>query len=146
MELRACPNCGAPLPAGAPDAVESCRFCGVEGRTRAPAAPDAKLAAAQEPPYHPTDKTIEQLCRRYVDNVRAYTHKAKVGDVDPDERLMRAVEDKMDIPDSRRAEFRGVLMEFVDALSVQGKPFDHQSNPRLGLALEKVLRDGNDAL
>jgi len=145
VELRACPNCGAPLPAGVPRAVESCRFCGVEGHTRAAAAPDAKPASAREPPYRPTDKTIEELCRRYVDNVRAYTRKAKVGAMDPDERLMRAVEGKMDIQDARRDEFRGVLMDFVDALSVQGKPFDHRSNARVGVALEKLLKDRNDA-
>ena len=125
--------------------MESCRFCGVEGRSRAAGAPATKPASALESPYRPTDKTIDDLCRRYIDNVRAYTRKEKVRDQEPDELLMRAVEGKIDIQDARRHEFRGVLMEFVEALAVQGKAFDHRSNERLDRALEQVLKDGQDA-
>jgi len=141
MDLRCCPNCGAPLPAAAPGAVESCGFCGVEGRARG-ATQDDKPATVGDAPYRPADRTLDDLCRRYLESVRAYTKKVGVRDGVPDERLLRAVEDKIDIPDARRDDFRGVVLEFADALAADGKPFGPRSHARLNVALEKVLKDG----
>jgi hypothetical protein len=44
MEMRHCPNCGAPLPMGEPGELERCRFCDAELREeRAPRAPEAPV-------------------------------------------------------------------------------------------------------
>ncbi len=53
------------------------------------------------------EDAIARLCSNYIENVRAYTQHEKVrnrysGKVEePDERLMRSFEDKIDIPESR---------------------------------------------
>ncbi len=48
---------------------------------------------------------IAKLCANYIDNIKAYTQKEKVKnpytgqDEEPDERLMRSIEEKIDIPE-----------------------------------------------
>jgi serine protein kinase len=54
------------------------------------------------------EDAISRLCANYIDNVRAYTQKEKVQKrytgqyEEPDERLMRSIEEKIDIPESAR--------------------------------------------
>ena len=39
----------------------------------------------------------------------------------PDERLMRSIEEKIDIPDGRKDDFRREIMNYIGALSIDGK-------------------------
>src|SRR5690606_33943967 len=54
------------------------------------------------------EDSIKRLAANYIENVRAYTQREKVRnkytgrDEEPDERLMRSIEEKIDIPDSRK--------------------------------------------
>lgn len=96
---------------------------------------------------------ISKLCSNYVDNVKAYTQKERVRnkytgqDEEPDERLMRSVEDKIDIPDSRKEDFRREIMNYIGALAVDGKKFDYRTNERLQKALElKLFEDQKDTI
>jgi len=57
-------------------------------------------------------------------------------DAEPNEKLMRAIEDEIDIPDRRRDDFRRELMTLVGALAVDGKTFDSRTNERMRKALE----------
>ena len=50
---------------------------------------------------------------------------------EPDERLMRSIEEKIDIPDSRKDDFRREIMNYIGALSIDGKTFDYKTNERL---------------
>ena len=144
--MRACPNCGAPLPVAAPGAVQSCRFCGVEGRATV-----AIVARAERPPGAESlvvdEAAIGALSARYIDNVTAYTRKTKVRNAgtgvesEPDERLMRSVEDKIDIPDARKGDFRREIVTYVEALAANGKTFDSRTNERIRRALELTLRE-----
>jgi serine protein kinase len=89
-------------------------------------------------------ETVATLCDRFIAAVRAYTSGGKARD-EGDERLMRAVEDRMPIPDPRRDEFRREMTNFVDALAVQGKAFGAGTNARLRQALERtVAEDGKN--
>src|SRR5439155_12054843 len=51
------------------------------------------------------EDALMRLCSNYIDNVRAYTQREKVRNKytgnyeEPDERLMRSVEEKIDIPE-----------------------------------------------
>ena len=62
------------------------------------------------------EDAIGKLCQNYIDNIKAYTQKEKVrnkytGQVEPpDERLMRSIEEKIDIPESRKDDFRREIM------------------------------------
>jgi predicted Ser/Thr protein kinase len=42
---------------------------------------------------------------------------------EPDERLMRSIEEKIDIPESRKDDFRREIMNYIGALAVEGKTF-----------------------
>jgi serine protein kinase len=86
-------------------------------------------------------EAIDRLCSKYLDNVRAYTTREKIVDDrgqmrDPDERLMRAVEEKAEIPESRKDDFRHELMNYIAAIHLEGKTFDYRQNQRLTRALE----------
>jgi serine protein kinase len=68
-------------------------------------------------------------------------------DEEPDERLMRSIEEKIDIPDSRKDDFRREVMNYIGALSLEGKRFDYKTNERLYKALElKLFEDQKDSI
>ena len=89
-------------------------------------------------------EAIDRLCGKYVDNVKATTRE-KVVDAasgsDPDERLMRSIEEKIDIPEARKGDFRHELMNYIAAAAARGTHFDYRENKRLRSALElKTVR------
>ncbi|HET9235277.1 MAG TPA: serine protein kinase [Candidatus Eisenbacteria bacterium] len=99
------------------------------------------------------EEAIGRLCSNYIDNVKAYTQKQRVRnkytgrDEEPDERLMRSIEDKIDIPESRKDDFRREIMNYIGALALEGKTFDYKMNPRLHRALElKLFEDQKDTI
>lgn len=99
------------------------------------------------------EESISKLCANYIDNVKAYTQKETVRnkytgeDEDPDERLMRSIEEKIDIPESRKDDFRSEIMNYIGALAVEGKKFDYKTNERLQKALElKLFEDQKDSI
>jgi serine protein kinase len=99
------------------------------------------------------EEAINNLAMNYIDNVKAYTLKEKVRnrytgqDEPPDERLMRSIEEKIDIPDSRKDDFRREIMNFIGALAVEGKEFRYDTNDRLRRALEmKLFEDQKDSI
>ena len=68
-------------------------------------------------------------------------------DEEPDERLMRSIEEKIDIPESRKDDFRREIMNYIGALAVDGKQFDYRTNERLHKALElKLFEDQKDTI
>ena len=99
------------------------------------------------------EEAIAKLCANYVDNVKAYTQKEKVRnkytgqEEEPDERLMRSIEEKIEIPDGRKDDFRREIMNYIGALAVEGKTFDYRTNARLQKALElKIFEDQKDSI
>jgi serine protein kinase len=96
---------------------------------------------------------LNRLCANYIDNVKAYTLKERVRnkytgqDEEPDERLMRSIEEKIDIPESRKDDFRREIMNYIGALAIGGKQFNYESNERLRNALElKLFEDQKDTI
>ena len=99
------------------------------------------------------DDALKRLCGNYIDNIKAYTQREKVKNKytgqyeEPDERLMRSIEEKIDIPDSRKDDFRREIMNYIGALSIDGKTFDYKTNERLYKALElKLFEDQKDTI
>jgi serine protein kinase len=99
------------------------------------------------------EDAIKKLCANYIDNIKAYTQKERVRnkytgqDEDPDERLMRSIEEKIEIPESRKDDFRREIMNYIGALAVEGKTFDYKTNARLHKALElKLFEDQKDSI
>ena len=99
------------------------------------------------------EEALTRLCSNYIDNVKAYTQREKVKnkftgqDEEPDERLMRSIEERIDIPESRKDDFRREIMNYIGALSLDGKTFDYRTNERLQKALEmKLFEDQKDTI
>lgn len=99
------------------------------------------------------ESALQRLCANYIDNVKAYTQKEKVRnqftgqDEEPDERLMRSIEEKIEIPESRKDDFRREIMNYIGALAIEGKKFNYKMNERLHKALElKLFEDQKDSI
>jgi serine protein kinase len=99
------------------------------------------------------EAAISRLCANYIDNLKAYTQHEKVRnrytgeDEDPDERLMRSIEEKIGITESRKDDFRREIMNYIAALSLDGGVFRWDSNERLRKALElKLFEDQKDTI
>jgi len=96
---------------------------------------------------------VTKLCSNYIDNIKAYTQRERVRnaytgqDEEPDERLMRSIEEKIDIPESRKDDFRREIMNYIGALAIDGKQFNYRMNARLMKALElKLFEDQRDSI
>ncbi len=99
------------------------------------------------------EEAIAKLCANYIDNIKAFTQREKVKNrytghyEEPDERLMRSIEEKIDIPESRKDEFRREIMNYIGALAIEGRQFDFRTNERLQKALElKLFEDQKDSI
>ena len=99
------------------------------------------------------DTAIQTLCANYIDNVKAYTLREKIRNKfsnkleEADERFMRSLEEKIDIPESRKEDFRREIMNYIGALAIEGKQFDYKMNERLHRALElKLFEDQKDSI
>jgi serine protein kinase len=99
------------------------------------------------------EEAMSRLCSNYIDNVKAYTQRERVKnkytgqDEEPDERLMRSIEEKIDIPESRKDDFRREVMNYIGALALDGRQFDYKTNERLHKALElKLFEDQKDTI
>ncbi len=99
------------------------------------------------------EEAIKRLCGNYIDNIKAYTQRERVRNKytgqyeDPDERLMRSIEEKIDIAESRKDDFRREIMNYIGALAIEGKTFDYKTNERLHKALElKLFEDQKDSI
>ena len=96
---------------------------------------------------------LARMCGNYIDNLRAYVLKEKVKNSftgayeEPNERLMRSIEEKIDIAEPRKDDFRRELMNYIAALALDGKTFDYTMNERLHRALElKLFEDSKDSI
>ncbi len=99
------------------------------------------------------EAAIQRLSGNYIDNVKAYTQRERVRnrftgmEEEADERLMRSIEEKIDIPESRKDDFRREVMNYIAAMALDGKTFNYTSNPRLQKALElKMFEDQKDSI
>ncbi len=99
------------------------------------------------------EESIQKLCANYIDNIKAYTQKERVRnrytnqDEEPDERLMRSIEEKIGIQESLKDDFRREIMNYIGALAIEGKTFSYRTNERLHKALElKLFEDQKDTI
>ena len=93
------------------------------------------------------DEAINRLHTNYLDNVFAYINNQKIRNEftneleEPNERLMRSIEEKIDIPDQGVDDYRRSIAAYVGSLTRnQGKEaLKWDSNPELARALELKL-------
>jgi serine protein kinase len=81
----------------------------------------------------------------YLDNVEAYCNKAKLRDqltgeeINPDEKLMRSIEEQIGISENAKKAFREEILIRISAYARKGKRFDYKSHDRLREAIQKKL-------
>lgn len=77
------------------------------------------------------EDALGRLCRNYIDDVKAYTQGEKVRnrytglDEEPDERLIRSVEGRADVPDAGKDAYRRGVMNCIGALAIEAIKFDY---------------------
>ncbi|HKL28546.1 MAG TPA: serine protein kinase PrkA [Natrialbaceae archaeon] len=88
---------------------------------------------------------IQRQGEKYMDHVMAYIDDDTVEDEltgreqDPDETFLRSVEEKLDVPEDRKDDFRQEVSNWVSRRAREGEAFNPQDNERLRRALERKL-------
>ena len=88
---------------------------------------------------------IQRQGEKYMDHVMAYISDETVEDEltgqeqEPDETFLRSIEEKLDIPEDRKDDFRQEISNWVSRRAREGEAFDPQDNKRLRRALERKL-------
>jgi serine protein kinase len=87
------------------------------------------------------------LLDNYLDNVEAYLDQTKLHDpitgeeVAPDEKLMRSIEEKVQVPEHGKDSFRNEIFRKVAMAHRHGLKFDYTTHDKLKEAIEKQLFD-----
>ena len=88
---------------------------------------------------------IQRQGEKYMDHVMAYIDDDTVEDEltgreqEPDEQFLRSVEEKLELPEDRKDDFRQEVANWVSRRARGGEPFNPQDNDRLRRALERKL-------
>src|SRR5437016_5813158 len=91
------------------------------------------------------EEAARTLLNNYLDNVEAYCNKQKMRDPysdeeqEPDEVLMKSIEEQIGIGDTSRKSFREEILIRISTLARRGQMFDYTSHERLKEAIEKKL-------
>ena len=91
------------------------------------------------------EESAKTLLNNYLDNVEAFCNKAKLRDpiteeeVEPDERLMRSIEEQIGVSETAKKAFREEILIRLSALARRGQRFEYTSHERLREAIEKKL-------
>jgi serine protein kinase len=91
------------------------------------------------------EESAKTLLDNYLDNVEAYCNWTKIRDpitgeeLDPDEKLMRSIEEQIGISENAKKAFREEILIRISAYARKGKKFDYNSHERLREAIQKKL-------
>ncbi len=91
------------------------------------------------------EESARTLLNNYLDNVEAYCNKTKLRDpitdeeMEPDEHLMRSIEEQIGITENSKRSFREEILIRISSLARRGQTFDYTSHERLKEAIEKKL-------
>ncbi|MFK2825904.1 PrkA family serine protein kinase [Bacillus sp. B190/17] len=91
------------------------------------------------------EESAKTLMDNYLDNVEAYCNKTKMHDpltgeeINPDEKLMRSIEEQIGISENAKRAFREEILIRISAYARKGKRFDYYSHDRLREAIQKKL-------
>ena len=91
------------------------------------------------------EESAKTLMDNYLDNVEAYVNTAKIRDpitgeeLEPDERLMRSIEEQIGVSENAKKGFREEILIRLSAYARKGKRFEYQSHDRLREAIQKKL-------
>lgn len=91
------------------------------------------------------EESAKTLMDNYLDHVEAFCNDHKMKDpltdeeLEPDEKLMRSIEEQIGISENAKKSFREEVLIRISAYARKGKRFDYQSHERLREAIQKKL-------
>ena len=91
------------------------------------------------------EESARTLLNNYLDNVEAYCNKTRLRDpitdeeMEPDEQLMRSIEEQIGITENAKRSFREEILIRISSLARKGLTFEYTSHERLKEAIEKKL-------
>ncbi|OAB46007.1 PrkA family serine protein kinase [Paenibacillus glacialis] len=91
------------------------------------------------------EESARTLFENYLDNIEAFCNWSKIRDpltdeeMDPDERLMRSIEEQIGVSENAKKAFREEILIRISAYSRKGKKFEYNHHDRLREAIEKKL-------
>lgn len=91
------------------------------------------------------EESAKTLFENYLDNIEAFCNWTKIRDpltdeeMEPDERLMRSIEEQIGISENAKKAFREEILIRISAYSRKGKKFEYSNHERLREAIEKKL-------
>ncbi|NGM83010.1 PrkA family serine protein kinase [Paenibacillus sp. 7124] len=91
------------------------------------------------------EESAKTLFENYLDNIEAFCNWTKIRDpltdeeLEPDERLMRSIEEQIGISENAKKAFREEILIRISAYSRKGKKFEYSNHDRLREAIEKKL-------
>jgi serine protein kinase len=91
------------------------------------------------------EKEVLTLLDNYLDNVEAYLDQSKLIDpitgeeVPPNEKLLRSIEKKVQVPEHGKDSFRNEIFRKVAMANRHGEKFDYTTHEKLKEAIEKQL-------
>ena len=91
------------------------------------------------------EESARTLLNNYLDNVEAYCNKTRLRDpitdeeMEPDEQLMRSIEEQIGITENAKRSFREEILIRISSLARRGQTFEYTSHERLKEAIEKKL-------
>ncbi|MDT4968774.1 MAG: serine protein kinase [Acidobacteriota bacterium] len=91
------------------------------------------------------EEMARTICNNYLDNVEAYCNKERIKDpiteeeMDPDEQLMRSIEEQIGITENAKNTFRQEILIRISSYARKGRSFEYNSHERLKEAIEKKI-------
>jgi serine protein kinase len=91
------------------------------------------------------EESAKTLLDNYLDNVESYCNRNKMRDpvtgeeMDPDEKLMRSIEEQIGISENAKKAFREEILIRISHYARKGKRFEYNNHERLKEAIEKKL-------
>ncbi|GAA0376516.1 PrkA family serine protein kinase [Bacillus horti] len=91
------------------------------------------------------EESAKTLLDNYLDNVESYCNWQKIRDpitgeeLDPDEKLMRSIEEQIGVSENAKKAFREEILIRISAYARKGKKFDYNAHDRLREAIQKKL-------
>jgi serine protein kinase len=91
------------------------------------------------------EEMARTICNNYLDNVEAYCNKERMKDpiteeeMEPDEQLMRSIEEQIGISENAKNTFRQEILIRISSYARKGRSFEYNSHERLKEAIEKKI-------
>jgi serine protein kinase len=91
------------------------------------------------------EEMARTMCNNYLDNVEAFCNKERMKDpiteeeMDPDEQLMRSIEEQIGISENAKNTFRQEILIRISSYARKSKRFEYSSHERLKEAIEKKI-------